>query len=108
MAGAIRPDLGCWRSTTPRSTPSPAAPGSGSSSNGAPACGGPNWNWAASPAPSSAPMPTLRYPLEIFRAVRAVWPGHKPFGVRVSATDWIDGGWDVDETVAFARELKPL
>jgi 2,4-dienoyl-CoA reductase-like NADH-dependent reductase (Old Yellow Enzyme family) len=50
----------------------------------------------------------IRYPLEVFSAVRAVWPSDRPLGVRVSATDWIEGGWTVEETVVFARELKAL
>ncbi len=50
----------------------------------------------------------MRFPLEVFAAVRAVWPGHKPLGVRVSCTDWIEGGWDLSQTVVFARELKNL
>jgi len=48
----------------------------------------------------------LRFPLEVFDAVRAVWPADRPLGVRVSATDWVDGGWTVDDTVALARALK--
>ena len=48
----------------------------------------------------------IRLPLEIFEAVRAVWPQGKPMGVRVSATDWIDGGWTLDDTIAFVRRLK--
>ncbi len=48
----------------------------------------------------------MRYPLEIFDAVRAVFPANKPIGVRVSATDWMDHGWDVEQTIAFANELK--
>ena len=48
----------------------------------------------------------MRYPLEIYDAVRAVFPANKPIGVRVSATDWVDGGWDVEQTIAFAKELK--
>jgi 2,4-dienoyl-CoA reductase-like NADH-dependent reductase (Old Yellow Enzyme family) len=48
----------------------------------------------------------MRFPLEVFAAVRAVWPEHKPLGVRVSCTDWVEGGWDIEQTVAFARELK--
>jgi 2,4-dienoyl-CoA reductase-like NADH-dependent reductase (Old Yellow Enzyme family) len=48
----------------------------------------------------------LRFPLEVFDAVRAAFPAEKPVGVKVSATDWIDGGWDVEQTNAFARELK--
>lgn len=47
----------------------------------------------------------MRYPLEVFEAMRAAWPESKPLGVRVSATDWLDGGWDIEQTVAFAREL---
>jgi 2,4-dienoyl-CoA reductase-like NADH-dependent reductase (Old Yellow Enzyme family) len=50
----------------------------------------------------------MRFPLEVFEAVRAAWPGDKPFGVRVSATDWAEGGWSVEDTVRFARELKAL
>jgi 2,4-dienoyl-CoA reductase-like NADH-dependent reductase (Old Yellow Enzyme family) len=50
----------------------------------------------------------IRFPLEVFEAVRAGWPAERPLGVRVSATDWVEGGWTVDETVVFARELKAL
>jgi 2,4-dienoyl-CoA reductase-like NADH-dependent reductase (Old Yellow Enzyme family) len=48
----------------------------------------------------------MRYPLEIYDACRAVWPAEKPLGMRVSATDWIDGGLTLDEVVMFAQELK--
>ncbi|MBV8925853.1 MAG: NADH:flavin oxidoreductase/NADH oxidase [Bradyrhizobium sp.] len=48
----------------------------------------------------------MRYPLEIYDAVRAVFPRHKPIGVRVSATDWVEGGWDVAQTIEFSKELK--
>jgi 2,4-dienoyl-CoA reductase-like NADH-dependent reductase (Old Yellow Enzyme family) len=48
----------------------------------------------------------MRFPLEIFDAVRAVFSADKPVGIRVSATDWVDGGWDLDQTVAFAQALK--
>jgi 2,4-dienoyl-CoA reductase-like NADH-dependent reductase (Old Yellow Enzyme family) len=48
----------------------------------------------------------MRFPLEVFEAVRAVVPAEKPVGVRVSATDWIEGGWDIDQTIAFAQALK--
>ena len=50
----------------------------------------------------------MRFPLEVFRAVRAVWPDDKPLGIRVSATDWAEGGWDLDQTLAFAHELRKL
>lgn len=45
----------------------------------------------------------LRFPLEIFEALRAVWPKHKPMSVRISATDWADGGITGDDAVAVAR-----
>jgi len=48
----------------------------------------------------------MRFPLEVFEAVRAVWPDDRPLGIRVSATDWIEGGWTPEETVTFAAELK--
>jgi len=50
----------------------------------------------------------MRFPLETFAAMRAAWPSDKPMGVRISATDWVDGGWNPDESVVFARELKKL
>jgi anthraniloyl-CoA monooxygenase len=48
----------------------------------------------------------LRFPLEIFDAVRARWPAHKPMSVRISATDWADGGNTGDDAVAVARALQ--
>jgi 2,4-dienoyl-CoA reductase-like NADH-dependent reductase (Old Yellow Enzyme family) len=48
----------------------------------------------------------MRFPLEVFDAVRAVFPASKPIGVRVSASDWVEGGWDLPQTIAFAQELK--
>jgi anthraniloyl-CoA monooxygenase len=48
----------------------------------------------------------LRFPLEVFDAVRAVWPHGKPISVRLSATDWKQGGLDAAEAVQTARELK--
>ena len=50
----------------------------------------------------------MRFPLEVVAAVRAVWPADRPLGVRVSATDWLDGGWDLDQTLVFAGELQRL
>jgi anthraniloyl-CoA monooxygenase len=50
----------------------------------------------------------MRYPLEIFRAVRAVWPEHKPISVRISAVDWVDGGQTIEDSIALARALKGL
>jgi 2,4-dienoyl-CoA reductase-like NADH-dependent reductase (Old Yellow Enzyme family) len=48
----------------------------------------------------------MRFPLEVFDAVRAAFPATKPVGVRVSANDWVEGGWDVEQTIVFARELQ--
>lgn len=48
----------------------------------------------------------LRFPLEVFEAVRAVWPRAKPMSVRVSATDWIPGGTTGADTVEIARAMK--
>ena len=47
-----------------------------------------------------------RYPLEVFDAVRAVWPAAKPMSVKISATDWAEGGLDADDAVGFARRLR--
>ncbi|HEX2790445.1 MAG TPA: NADH:flavin oxidoreductase/NADH oxidase [Steroidobacteraceae bacterium] len=47
----------------------------------------------------------LRFPLEVFDAVRAAFPAHKPVGVKVSATDWVEGGWDLAQTISYSREL---
>jgi 2,4-dienoyl-CoA reductase-like NADH-dependent reductase (Old Yellow Enzyme family) len=48
----------------------------------------------------------MRYPLELYDAVRAAFPDHKPIGVKVSATDWVEGGWDLAQTIELIRELK--
>jgi 2,4-dienoyl-CoA reductase-like NADH-dependent reductase (Old Yellow Enzyme family) len=48
----------------------------------------------------------MRFPLEVFEAVRAAFPEDRPVGVRVSSSDWVEGGWDIEQTIAFARELK--
>ncbi len=48
----------------------------------------------------------LRFPLEVFDAVRAAFPSDKPVGIKVSATDWVDGGWDIEQCVVLAKELK--
>jgi len=50
----------------------------------------------------------MRLVIEIFAAVRAAWPGEKPLGIRLSATDWVEGGWSPEETVILGRELKTL
>ena len=48
----------------------------------------------------------MRYPLDVFDAVRAAFPDRKPVGVRVSASDWVEGGWDLPQTIEFAKALK--
>jgi 2,4-dienoyl-CoA reductase (NADPH2) len=48
----------------------------------------------------------MRLPLEVARRVRQVIPADMPLFVRISATDWVDGGWDVEQSVMLARELK--
>jgi anthraniloyl-CoA monooxygenase len=48
----------------------------------------------------------LRYPLEVFRAMREVWPEERPMSVRISATDWVDGGITADDSVEIARAFK--
>lgn len=48
----------------------------------------------------------VRFPLEVATAVRAVWPEELPLWVRISATDWVEGGWDLEQSIAFSRELQ--
>lgn len=48
----------------------------------------------------------MRFALEVFDAVRQAWPAAKPLGVRLSATDWVEDGWDLDSSVALAHQLK--
>lgn len=48
----------------------------------------------------------MRFPLEVFEAVRSAVPESMPVGVRISATDWVEGGWDLEQSIAFADELK--
>jgi 2,4-dienoyl-CoA reductase-like NADH-dependent reductase (Old Yellow Enzyme family) len=48
----------------------------------------------------------MRLPLDVVERVRAAWPEHLPLFVRISATDWAEGGWNADESVKLAREFK--
>lgn len=48
----------------------------------------------------------MRFPLEVVAAVREVWPAELPLLVRVSASDWVEGGWEIADTVALAQELQ--
>lgn len=48
----------------------------------------------------------MRFPLQVFEAVRKAWPAEKPLGVRVSATDWVAGGWEIDQCSAYCQQLR--
>ena len=48
----------------------------------------------------------MRFPLEVFEAVRAAFPADRPVSMRVSGTDWAPGGWDIEQTIAFAAALE--
>jgi 2,4-dienoyl-CoA reductase-like NADH-dependent reductase (Old Yellow Enzyme family) len=48
----------------------------------------------------------LRFPLEVFDAVREAFPADRPVTIRVSGTDWAPGGWDIEQTIAFAQALE--
>jgi 2,4-dienoyl-CoA reductase-like NADH-dependent reductase (Old Yellow Enzyme family) len=48
----------------------------------------------------------MRFPLEVHDAVRSAFPADKPVTMRVSGSDWVEGGWDAEQTVAFARALE--
>lgn len=50
----------------------------------------------------------MRFPLQVAAAVRKVWPAERPLGLRISATDWIDGGWTLDDSVVFCTRLAAL
>jgi|SRR3984885_22390 len=49
-----------------------------------------------------------RFLLEVVHAVRQTWPATLPLFVRISATDWVDGGWTIDDSVGLAKQLQPL
>ena len=48
----------------------------------------------------------MRFPLEVFEAVRAAFPADRPVSMRVSGTDWVEGGWDIAQTVELAKALE--
>jgi 2,4-dienoyl-CoA reductase-like NADH-dependent reductase (Old Yellow Enzyme family) len=50
----------------------------------------------------------IRFGLETIEAVRAEWPDESPLLLRISATDWVEGGWDIADSVELARRVKPL
>lgn len=49
-----------------------------------------------------------RFPLRVAKAVRDIWPEHLPVFVRVSASDWLEGGWDLGQTIELVKELKRI
>jgi 2,4-dienoyl-CoA reductase-like NADH-dependent reductase (Old Yellow Enzyme family) len=50
----------------------------------------------------------MRFPLAVARAVRSAWPDELPLFVRISGSDWVDGGWDVEQSVELSRRLKEI
>jgi len=50
----------------------------------------------------------MRLPLEVAKAVRETWPQDLPVFVRISSTDWIEGGWDLSQSIELAKELKKI
>ncbi len=50
----------------------------------------------------------IRYPLEVFAAIRDAVSGHKPVGIRVTVTDWTDHGWTLEDTISFSLRLRML
>jgi len=61
---------------------------------------------ARTDAYGGSPAARARFPLEVFDACRAEWPAEKPMSVRISATDWVPGGFDGDDAVGFAGMLR--
>lgn len=50
----------------------------------------------------------MRFPLEVTEGVRKVWPQDKPLFVRISATDWVEGGWTLEDSIVLGKKLKDL
>ena len=50
----------------------------------------------------------VRFALEVVRAARSAWPENLPLFLRISATDWVEGGWDLDQSVELARSVREL
>jgi 2,4-dienoyl-CoA reductase-like NADH-dependent reductase (Old Yellow Enzyme family) len=50
----------------------------------------------------------MKFPLEVARAMRDVWPKERALGIRINATDWMEGGWTPENAVAYARELQRI
>jgi 2,4-dienoyl-CoA reductase-like NADH-dependent reductase (Old Yellow Enzyme family) len=50
----------------------------------------------------------MRFPLEVAERIRKIWPAKWPIFVRISATDWVDNGWDLPQSIVFAKQLKEV
>jgi 2,4-dienoyl-CoA reductase-like NADH-dependent reductase (Old Yellow Enzyme family) len=50
----------------------------------------------------------MRFPLEVAERIRKIWPAKWPVFVRISATDWVEGGWDLPQSTVFAKQLKDI
>jgi 2,4-dienoyl-CoA reductase-like NADH-dependent reductase (Old Yellow Enzyme family) len=50
----------------------------------------------------------IRFPLDVASALRRIWPANLPLFVRISCTDWVEGGWDLEQSVEFCRSLKEI
>lgn len=50
----------------------------------------------------------IRLPMAVARKVREIWPASKPVFVRISATDWVDGGWELEQSIRLVKELKKI
>ena len=50
----------------------------------------------------------MRFPLDVAGRVRKIWPDDRPLFVRISASDWVEGGWDLPQSIEFARRLRDV
>jgi 2,4-dienoyl-CoA reductase-like NADH-dependent reductase (Old Yellow Enzyme family) len=50
----------------------------------------------------------MRFPLQVAKNVRNLWPKDWPVFVRISAVDWVDGGWTIEDSIVFAKRLKEI
>ena len=50
----------------------------------------------------------MRFPLAVFESVRKVWPRSKPLGLRISAVDWVEGCWSIEDSIVLARRMKEI
>lgn len=50
----------------------------------------------------------IRFPLEVAKEIRQIWPENRPVFVRISCTDWVEGGWDLEQSIEFCRKLREI